>query len=81
MIDIIFHDETGIAPCLPGQMGGFENTDGEMPKGKQKSIGDKTMIEKLKKAIRYYQYRKASRAKARQMVKLLRLSGAIRKLK
>ena len=59
----------------------FENTDGEMPKGKQKSIGDKTMIEKLKKAIRYYQYRKASRAKARQMVKLLRLSGAIRKLK
>lgn len=52
-----------------------------MPKGKQKSIGDKTMIEKLKKAIRYYQYRKASRAKARQMVKLLRLSGAIRKLK
>ena len=29
MIDIIFHDETGIAPCLPGQMGGFENTDGD----------------------------------------------------
>ena len=39
------------------------------------------MIEKLKKAIRYYQYRKAGRAKARQMVKLLTLSGAIRKMK
>ncbi len=39
------------------------------------------MIEKLKKAIRYYQYRKADRAKAQWMVKLLRLSGAIRKLK
>ena len=39
------------------------------------------MIEKLKKAIRYYQYRKAGRAKAQQMVKLLRLSGAIRKMK
>ena len=28
MIDMIFHDETGVAPCLTGQMGGFENTDG-----------------------------------------------------
>lgn len=39
------------------------------------------MIEKLKKAIRYYQYRKASRAKAQRRVKLLTLSGAIRKMK
>lgn len=39
------------------------------------------MIEAIKKALRWYQHRKASRAKARQMVKLLRLSGAIRKLK
>lgn len=28
MVDIIFHDETGIASCLPGQTGGFENADG-----------------------------------------------------
>lgn len=39
------------------------------------------MIEKLKKAIRYYQYRKAGRAKAQRRVKLLLLSGVIRKLK
>ena len=28
MVDIIFHDETGIASCLPGQTGGFENACG-----------------------------------------------------
>ena len=28
MVDIIFHDETGIASCHPGQTGGFENACG-----------------------------------------------------
>ena len=28
MIDIIFHDETGIVPCHPEQTGGFEHMDG-----------------------------------------------------
>ena len=52
-----------------------------MPKGKQKSIGDKTMIEKLKQALKEWQSKRASRAEARKMVKLLTLSGAIRKMK
>ena len=29
MIDITFHDKTGIASCPPGQAGGFENADGD----------------------------------------------------
>lgn len=52
-----------------------------MPKGKQKSIGDKTMIEKLKQALKEWQSKRASRAKAQRRVELLTLSGAIRKLK
>ncbi|MFR4250863.1 MAG: helix-turn-helix domain-containing protein [Christensenellales bacterium] len=28
MIDIIFHDKTGVTPYNPGQTGGFENADG-----------------------------------------------------
>ena len=28
MIDIIFHDETGIGFCNPGQTGGLENAAG-----------------------------------------------------
>ena len=39
------------------------------------------MIEAIKKALRWYQHRKASRAKAQRRVKLLLLSGVIRKLK
>ena len=29
MIDIIFHDEAGVVSRLPGQVGGFENADGD----------------------------------------------------
>ena len=28
MIDIIFHDKTGVTPYNPGQTGGFENAAG-----------------------------------------------------
>ena len=36
------------------------------------------MIEAIKKAFRYWHYRKAQRKKIRKMVKLLKVSGAIR---
>ena len=39
------------------------------------------MIEKLKQALKEWQSKRASRAEARKMVKLLTLSGTIRKLK
>lgn len=39
------------------------------------------MIEKLKQALKEWKSKRASRAKARKMVKLLTLSGAIRKMK
>ena len=39
------------------------------------------MIEKLKMALKEWQSKRAGRAKAQRRVKLLTLSGAIRKLK
>lgn len=39
------------------------------------------MIEKLKQALKEWQSKRASRAKAQRRVELLTLSGAIRKLK